>query len=81
MRHCHDTKDYFDQMVDEAHDFFDQRHWEDIIDANYAANKVLVDQQNSFMVKEWNEGTYFNAGMFYGRVWLLLSKGCMIYCE
>ena len=81
MRHCHDTHQYFDKIVDDSHDFFALSNWEDIMEANYAANKDLIDNQNGLMVKTWNEGVYFNAGMFYGRVWMLLAQGCMINCQ
>ena len=43
MVDCCDTNDYFDAMVNKAHDFFDLTNWEDIVDENYEANKDLVD--------------------------------------
>ena len=81
MTDCCDTNDYFDDMVNKAHDFFDLDNWEDIVDANYADQKELVDHQNELMLKTWNEGVYFNAGMFYGRIWYLLAQGCFIQCD
>ena len=68
-------------MVNASHDFFDMQNWDVIVDENYANQKELIDHQNELMLKSWNEGNYFNAGMFYGRIWYLLAQGCMMHCE
>ena len=81
MTDCCDTQHYFDEMVNKAHDFFDLSNWEDIVDQNYEANKDLIDNQNMQMLYSWFDApNYFNAGMFYGRIWMLLAQGCMIHC-
>ena len=46
---------------------------EDVARANYEANKARVDQDWANGLKSFNEGVYFNAGMFYGEVWNVLA--------
>ena len=75
MRACHKTNQLFEDMADEAYDFFDQRNWDKIAEANYIKNKDVIDEQWANGLKSWNEGVYFNAGMFYGRVWYYLAYG------
>ena len=75
MADCAETNAHFESMADRAHDFFDQDGWRDITDANYNAQKDLVDQQFSFMNTSWDQGIYFNAGMFFGRTWYYLAYG------
>ena len=81
MADCDDPDKYFDDIVNTLHDFLDLPNWEDIVNANYADNKELVDHQSMLMMKSWNEGIYFNAGMFYGRIWYMLAQGCFMHCE
>ena len=81
MADCDDPNNYFDDIVNTLNDFLDLPNWEDIVNANYADNKELVDHQSLLMFKSWNEGIYFNAGMFYGRIWYMLAQGCLMHCE
>ena len=60
-------------MSDETEAFFKQDKWDDIVKANYKANKDFIDQQWQFCLDSWNTGIYFNSGMFYIRVWMALS--------
>ena len=73
MAACTETNAFFEAMADRAHDFFDQDGWEDIVEANYNKNKDVIDMQWGHGVTSWNQGVYFNAGMFYGRVWYYLA--------
>ena len=75
MADCSETNAYFENMADQAHDFFDQDGWRDIVSANYNAQKDLVDQEFAFMNTSYEQGIYFNAGMFYGRTWYYLAYG------
>ena len=51
----------------------DQDDWSEQTDANYAANKDYIDQQWMYMMKSWNEGVYFNAGMFYAYIYAAIT--------
>ena len=75
MEDCDKTNYLFEGIADRAHDFFDADGWEDTVEANYNKNKALVDQQWEYGLYSWNNGIYFNAGMFYGRVWYYLAYG------
>ena len=48
-------------------------NWEDTIKQNYETSKDYVDTQWDSCMTEWKVGSYFNAGMFYERVWLKLT--------
>ena len=75
MAACDETNAFFEAMAETAHDFFDTDGWEDIVEANYNKNKDLIDMQWGYGMTSWNQGVYFNAGMFYGRVWYYLAYG------
>ena len=63
----------FRAMIKEKDDFFARDDWPTVANQNYDANKDYVDQQWQFALNSWNTGVYFNAGMFYGRVFATLS--------
>ena len=67
-------------MVNKANDFFNLSNWEDIVNQNYEANKVLVDNQYVAMMHYWNIGDPYEAGFFYARNLMLLAQGCMLDC-
>ena len=69
MVDCHDTNQYFEEIASTAHTFFEQYVWREIMKENYAAEQALVDQYMQDYLTSWDQGVYFNAGMFYGRVW------------
>lgn len=73
MMMCDETNHYFEDMASKAHDFFAQDDWRDTVHTNYEANKAQIDQQWDYCLLKWNQGVYFDAGMFYGRVWYLLA--------
>ena len=75
MEACTETNAFFEEMADRAHDFFDQDGWHDTAEANYNANKDTIDMQWSYGLNSWDQGVYFNAGMFYGCVWFNLAYG------
>ena len=70
---CFATNQYFDQIRQETTLFFWQPDWHAQALKNYAANKKYIDEQWTNALKTWNEGVYFNAGMFYGRTLLALG--------
>ena len=45
MLMCDETNQYFEDMSNAAQDFMNQEGWEDTVEANYNANKVVIDQQ------------------------------------
>ena len=52
--------------------FYAQYDADSIAEANYQANKDFVDQQFGYMLNSFNTGVYFNAGMFYARIFNVL---------
>ena len=78
MINCYETNALFEEMVSKTHHFFERSDWQDTVKTNYEANQTLVEHQEALMLKEWDEGVYFSAGMFYGRVWYILAQGHFI---
>lgn len=74
MLHCGTTAIDLASYEWTAAKFMWRDDWKDVATANYNANKDLVDRDWGFNLKSWEEGTYFNAGMFYAEVWNVLSK-------
>ena len=72
MKHCTDTYGIIKDIADDLFEFFDEDNWWETYQARYEENKDLVDDQMANYLKTWDEGVYFNAGMFYGRVWNVL---------
>ena len=68
----------FEAMADKAHAFFEADGWKDVIHANYEAHSDVVDVEWASGMTSWEQGLYFNSGMFYGRVWNVLAKGSVI---
>ena len=79
MADCADTQDQWQAIIDNASAFTTSDGWMDTVRANYAANTAVIDQQWSFYLREWSNGVYFNAGMFYGRTYMALSTGSFSY--
>ena len=52
-------------MARGRHELDARKDKDDIIRNNYMANKDYIDQEWSNCLSAWNEGVYFNAGMFY----------------
>ena len=73
MANCTETNDYFERIDAQTDAFLNQKAWRDEARANYDANKDYVDQQWQFCLDSWNQGIYFNAGMFYTRVAMALQ--------
>ena len=70
---CNDTIiDGFNDIRLQKRQFYAQDDADSIAEANYQANKDLVDQQWGFMLDSYNTGVYFNAGMFYARIFNVL---------
>ncbi len=69
MLTCWETNHYFTRMDHNKDAFFARDDWKSIARDNYNANQDYVDQQWQFCLDSWNTGVYFNAGMFYARVW------------
>ena len=78
MAACDDTNPDFEELAEQAHDFFAQENWNEIASANYQANKALADHQWGLGLNSWERGVYFDAAMFYGRCWNLLMTGSII---
>jgi len=43
------------------------KDWDKISAKIYKANKAVCDQDIEYEFKTWNEGIYFDSGMFAGR--------------
>ena len=70
---CWKTTKYFNK-IDEALDtFFAKDDWSDIVSDNYSTSQAVIDQNWSNTLKTWNEGVYFNAGMFYAYTFSALA--------
>ena len=78
MESCDLTNDLYEEIVETTEDFFDQDDWEDTVDANYKSNKIMADHQWSLGLHTWNLGIYYQAGMFYGRYWNILTTGSLL---
>ena len=72
MKDCTQTQPLFQGMVHDWFVYYDQDNWWDVYQATYEANEDLIKVQMDSYLKTWDEGTYFNAGMFYGRIWNVL---------
>ena len=68
MWKCWKTNHKFSKKLHKMDHFYARDDASDIIEANYNANKDSIDQQWGFMLKSFNEGVYFNAGMFYAEI-------------
>ena len=78
MQDCPDSNVTFDAIIDEAYTFFGTEGFEDTLRDNYDAQKVVIDHQWMLMLYSYNNRSYFNAGMFEGRIWNLLSSGTVL---
>ena len=79
MADCDRTNPYFEQIQDHVHNFFDAEDWQTSARTNYNASKDLVDHQWEQFIQTCGYGAYFNCGMFYGRVYMILSTGSMTF--
>ena len=74
MLTCWETNHYFRAMNKAKEAFLARDDYQEVAQANYEANKAYVDQQWANCLLTWNQGVYFNAGMFYGYVGAALMK-------
>ena len=79
MKACDRTNPYFEQITDHVHNFFAAEDWQTTARTNYSAQKDTADQQWAYFLQTADQGAYFNAGMFYGRTYMLLSTGSFTY--
>ena len=70
-----DTQDVFKSTFDSVKAFIEDEEtdWKEVAQANYNEEQEFVDEQWFNYIKEWDLGVYFSAGMFYGRVYGVLS--------
>ena len=73
MLTCSDTNSEFTSIMHSVDAFTAQADYMDQAQANYDANPTAIDSNWSNGLKTWNEGVYFNAGMFYGEVLVALT--------
>ena len=74
MRWCWGTQHYYAEIIDQTTKFFWDPHWYATVTKNYFEQKDYVDQQWSDGITKFQQGVYFDAGMFYGRPLLALGK-------
>ena len=79
MSNCTETNGYFDSIKANVEDFLTLDNWQDIAQANYAAQEAVIDQQWGYYLQTWDQGVYLSAGMFYGRVYMALTAGSFSY--
>ena len=72
MVDCTETNFLFEEIAGETHAFFEQDDWKNVLETNYQAQKEVIDSQWDQMLQSWDHATYFNAGMFEGRIWTML---------
>merc|ERR1712032_1100173 len=73
IRQCNDViVGGFTDIDTQKTEFYDQDDADELAEANYQANKDFVDQQFGYMLNSYNTGVYFNAGMFYARIFNVL---------
>ena len=70
---CWKTAKYFRRIDDAMDKFFAREDWNTVVQDNYSANQDYIDQQWGYTLKTWNEGVYFNAGMFYAQTFAALA--------
>ena len=73
MLTCWDTNSEFTSIMQSIDDFLVQADYMDQAQANFDANPDVISLNWSNGLKTWNEGVYFNAGMFYGEVLVPLT--------
>ena len=73
MADCCESNPWFDQFASDINAFVARDDYMDIAMANYDANKAVVDLWWSNCLLTWNQGVYFNAGMFYGEIMAILD--------
>ena len=54
MTECEDTNKYFDEWFDQHDDFMTAEDWESTMQANYEANKHMVDWSFDNCLTTWN---------------------------
>ena len=74
MADCPDSNPWFDQFDSDINTFLARDDWDDVAAANYAASQDVVDLWWSNCLLTWNQGVYFNAGMFYGEIMAILGN-------
>ena len=78
MADCQETHTYFEQIDSIIDDFFAQKDWKTAAQINYEANKDVVDDQWGSCLKTWNEGIYFDSGVYFTRVARILSGRSLV---
>lgn len=60
--------DTLDQWETKMEDLTKIKDWDKLQAKIYADNKATIDADTGYMFKSWDEGVYFNAGLFAGRI-------------
>jgi hypothetical protein len=42
--------------------------WSQVMTTIYNNNEDLIDRDNQLVIREWNQGVFFNSGMFTGQI-------------
>ena len=66
MAACDEPNKVFDKVNKEQAAFWNRSDAQDLMKANYQANKAFVDLETQRAVTQWTVGVYFDAGMFVG---------------
>ena len=71
---CQETNPLFNDWDEDRVAFMDQEDAHDIMDDNHEKYADFIATEWVYMMKEWGEGSYFDAGMFWGDIWDKLSS-------
>ena len=79
MEDCPESTTRLDDIISTAYTFFGTVGFENTLRTNYDAQKASIDEQWMLMLFSYNNKSYFNAGMFEGRIWTMLSTGAVFW--
>ena len=74
MASCEKTNPSFEKWSEEKDAFFAQENWAQIVKAHYIPRKEYFDTEEGYMLKSWENGEYFQAGMFWAEIWAGLTS-------
>ena len=65
---CGNLGDHMHEWSQKMDDLQERKDWPEIAKKIYETNKAIIDRDVDLEVREWQQGVYFNSGMFAGQV-------------
>ena len=65
---CGDIAVHMGEWAQKTDDMMERSDWQQISQEIYQANKDLIDRDVDLELREWQEGVFFNSGMFAGQI-------------